>query len=384
VAAIPRTDVSSTRISGAKKSERIPSLDGLRAIAITFVLVAHASPTFHVHSAFGTALLFVFGNFLGVSMFFALSGFLITSLLLSEQDRTNDINVRAFYKRRASRTLPAVYFYIAVIGILSVARIIGTTPGDYVSAATFVLNYKFSADNWYLGHLWTLCLQEQLYLLWPVALLLLSRKSAVSLCVALIALTPVMRVLMYACVPVSRGHIPIMLHTRIDGMMFGCLMALKWNAPGFRRFLNVIYRWQVPVMALGFLVFLSPWLANTFKGAYLLPIGWTLDAAGVAIVLAWAVDHPHGLIGRFLNSRPATFIGAMSYSLYLWQQPFLTSLNISITGRFPFNIICCFAAAGLSYAFVERSFIQRRTSGAPKRLVVPASAPVSYAMSCAA
>jgi peptidoglycan/LPS O-acetylase OafA/YrhL len=137
-------------------SGRLPSLDGLRAVSIAMVLIAHVPDTFSARP-FGTStLLTIFGNgALGVSIFFAISGFLITTLLLNEFRETGDISLRAFYLRRAFRILPAFYTYLAVIGGLSLAGAIVTKRADFLSSAFFVWNYYWPARNWFLGHTWS-------------------------------------------------------------------------------------------------------------------------------------------------------------------------------------------------------------------------------------
>jgi len=325
------------------------------------VLTAHVPDTFAARPVGTSTLLFIFGNgALGVSIFFAISGFLITTLLLSEFRETGDISLKAFYLRRAFRILPAFYTYLTVIGVLSLAGAIVTKRADFLSAAVFVWNYYWPAHNWFLGHTWSLSVEEQFYLLWPLALVTLKPRRAAILALILIALAPAVRLLMYLLVPSSRVHIPVMLHTRVDVLMFGCVAALLWDEPKFKRLLQWVYRRHVPAVALCFLLIISPCINRALRGGYALSVGWTLESACITVLLLWAIDHPATRIGRLLNWRPIAFIGVMSYSLYLWQQLFLTSLNQTTSGRFPLNLACCFLAAFMSYTVIERPFLRLR------------------------
>lgn len=338
---------------------RIPSLDGLRAVSIGLVLVAHGSGTWLMAHSGAAEALDVYGQ-LGVSVFFAISGFLITSLLVAEYRDHEQISLKGFYIRRIFRILPAFYGYLAVVGILSLAGFIATTRGDYLSASLFVWNYHFSGDNWFLGHIWSLSVEEQFYLFWPLMLVLLKPRRAVALAAGLIVLAPVMRLGMYVLAPQSRGHIPIMLHTRVDALMFGCLAALLFDRAWFQRMLRALYRWRAPALGACFLLFVSPYLTRRLEGAYLLPVGYTLEGAAIILVLLWAIQNADGAVGRVLNLRPVAFIGVMSYSLYLWQQLFLTRLNTTFTGWFPLNLLFVFLAAGVSYWLIERPCLRLR------------------------
>ena len=111
---------------------------------------------------------------------------------------------------------------------------------------------------------------------------------------------------------------------------------------------------------------ISPLLNAKFAGAYELPVGRTITAVSIAIIILYATRRPETLVGRMLNSRVMAFIGVLSYSLYVWQQLFLTSLNTTWTGKYPVNLAVCFAVATISYYFIERPFL-RLKDRIPKR-----------------
>lgn len=163
--------------SRRESTARIPSLDGLRAISIVMVLVAHASGTrlFPVPASAGNLL--GLGEF-GVHVFFVISGFLITGLLLDELARTNRVDLRRFYLRRALRIFPPYYTYLAVVFLLALAGALQLAPRDMAHGLTYTSNY-YPARSWFLGHTWSLSVEEQFYLLWP-AVLMLAEVGAVS------------------------------------------------------------------------------------------------------------------------------------------------------------------------------------------------------------
>lgn len=127
-----------------------------------------------------------------------------------------------------------------------------------------------------------------------------------------------------------------MLHTGADPMMFGSLVALCERNQRFER-------WIAP--------FGKAWLAA----------GMTLDTCAVVVVLLYVIRHPGGAAGRVLNSRPMVYVGLISYSLYLWQQLFLTTLNTTWSGQWPLNLLACFAVAMLSYHCLEMPFLRLKS-----------------------
>ena len=157
------------------ESSRIPSLDGLRAISIGMVLTAHlaASVTALEHRPL---LLYTIGNGnRGVSVFFVISGFLITSLLLKERELTGKISLRDFYLRRAFRILPPFWVFLACIAVIWKLRIIETSWTNLGVALIFLRDYI--PGDWWTGHSWSLSVEEQFYLLWPAILVFLERVS---------------------------------------------------------------------------------------------------------------------------------------------------------------------------------------------------------------
>ena len=134
-----------------------------------------------------------------------------------------------------------------------------------------------------------------------------------------------------------------MLHMRVDRLMFGCALALYQKDERFEKFIERVLRWPLMLAAASFLVFGSGILAQHLQGYYLLPFGYTLENLAITYLIVYFIRRPLSFGGRLLNSKLLVHIGLISYSLYLWQEPFLTPhLNVSLSRRFPFNWICAF------------------------------------------
>jgi peptidoglycan/LPS O-acetylase OafA/YrhL len=359
-------------------SERIPSLDGIRAISIAFVIVAHASATVPASLRNRAVNLFIFccgRGELGVDIFFCISGFLITGLLMRERQRRGQISLHQFYLRRAFRILPAMYTYLAAIAVLSVMRIAPTSWADLAKAATFTWNY-IGGKSWFVGHMWSLSVEEQFYLLWPLTLALFMERKALVIALSIIALSPVIRVTQYALAPAWRGYIPIMLHTRADSLMFGCASALCFNTQKFKHLLDLFDRWRAQVVAVFVLLVVIPIFEARFRGAFMLTFGWTLEGLCIAIALMWSIRHAESTAGRLLNTRVMRAVGVISYSLYLWQQLFLSKDNPTIFAKFPLNLGMVLIAATLSYNLVEQPMLRLRQRLVPARIRRPSGVPI--------
>ncbi len=352
---------------------RIAGLDGLRAISILLVLVGHGAATLPVAERFRFLEPYLGNGDLGVMTFFVISGYLITYLLRKEWERSGTIGLRGFYTRRMLRIFPAFYAFLATVVILRAVGWIETTYPDIALAATFLTNYKHcfpiptNEDYRFIGHFWTLSLEEQFYLFWPATILLVGLFRAPRVACLIVLLAPVLRVVTYFTWPSARGSTGMMLHTAADPLMIGCLAALWQGRPSLEALLSKLSAWYWPMLATLFLLIASPWLSERFRGAYNITVGLSLNGLVVAFLLLWVVRHPGSLLVRGLSTPVLRHIGVLSYSLYLWQQLFLRTKNPGWTeefpgwaGVFPFNFVACFVAAELSYSLVESPVLRLR------------------------
>ena len=333
----------------------IPSLDGLRAISISLVVLAHYTMAFD-KPAFWNGYIFQMSQ-LGVNTFFVISGFLITLLLCKEQAKNTTISLRSFYHRRAWRIFPPFYVYLTVVAFLSRIGIVHLSAKEIITDGLFLGNYCLPTHVSVLGHTWTLALEEQFYLLWPFCLNRLKRARAIKAALLLLVLEPLIRVAEYALITQLRasGNIAATFHTRIDTLMFGCLVALLWRN---ERFVTILHRFIKRPTFYGAVVFLfciEPLLNIYFRSIYH-AFWFTCDGAAISIVLVYLVRHPLTIGGRLMNLRPMRYVGRLSYSLYLWQQLF-----VDLGQRwFPLNLLAAIGCACLSMYLVEQPSLRLR------------------------
>jgi peptidoglycan/LPS O-acetylase OafA/YrhL len=337
-------------------SRNIPSLDGLRAISVLMVLSNHMGGELGRIIPFVPHWIYTFWGTCGVQAFFVISGFLITHLLLKEWSVAGTISLKRFYLRRAFRIFPPLYAYLAVAMILTLLGVFPGYPKAFLVAATYTWNYHPGGSE-ILLHMWTLSLEEQFYLLWPPALLLLAPRKCVRLAIWLILLSPVSRIVTYFLMPAHRESLIAMLHSGLDTIMFGCLLALLWRNPSFNKLIGPFVRGWVAALAASFALVGSPVLQFYFRGSYGLVFGVSLTALCLSLILVYVVRIPDSALGRLLNTRALRHIGVISYSVYLWQQVFTRANSSRI---FPWNIPAIFLCAELSYWIVERPSFRLR------------------------
>lgn len=349
---------------------RIPSLDGIRAIAIGLVIFGHEVGTYDGGSRWAAAIKAVGGEEagFGVAVFFVLSGYLITTLLRREMEATGTISLWAFYGRRALRIFPAFFAYLTVMAIFAHLGEIELPRKALLSAATFTWDYARQPPIHWVTHTWSLAIEEQFYLLWPFALASLGAPRATRVAAALFLASPLIRVATYYGWPSSRPWIGNMFHTRFDTLMLGCWLALAANQPEVKRFLNRVVTSRTVAAAAVFALLANPILHLTLRGAYQLTVGFTAESLAIAVMLVWAIGSGRETrVGAFLNSRVMRRLGVLSYSLYLWQQPFTTTDNRSLSGRFPFDLVSALLMAAVSYRVIESPFLKLKERLTKKR-----------------
>ncbi|HEY7291814.1 MAG TPA: acyltransferase [Vicinamibacterales bacterium] len=351
-------------------ARRIPALDGLRAVSIALVLVGHLGGTRNFASLPGIEIAGDVAN-LGVTIFFVISGFLITSLLLKEESQTGTVSLRSFYARRAFRILPALGLYLSVIALAAVITAAIRIPSaDWLHAVTFTMNYH-QQRGWWLGHLWSLSVEEQFYFLWPAAIVLLGRTRSFRLAALAVGFAPLWRVAAWWLWPDGRAAIGETFPTVVDAIAVGCLLAAgaEWLAgrPGYRRFLASPTFVAVPALVL---------ICNALDRypSFYFTAGMTFRNLGIAAIVHWAILGSNRTATAWLDAPVVRFIGRASYSLYLWQQPFLNRHSVGLVAAFPLNITCAFACAVASFAFIETPALRLRERIGLDGGRVPASA----------
>lgn len=334
-------------------ASRIPCLDGLRALSIGAVIFAHLCGTRHFLSE-EVGHLFELGE-LGVRVFFVISGFLITTLLLEEHKKTGTVSIKGFYIRRTYRIFPAFYAFLLVVVLIDWLRPT-LHSGDVLAAATYTMNYH-QQSSWWVGHLWSLSVEEQFYLLWPAALLLFGVRAGLRGCVAVLLLAPLIRIVIWFWWPAGREGLGHTFPTIADALATGCLLAgardWLWTKPWYVRALSSPAFALVPLLAMA-----TNLLARSPRFHY--SVGHSVINLAIALTIDRCVRLPEGAVGRFLQSRPLVWVGVLSYSLYLWQQLFLDRASDAWPHVFPLNVLLAFACASVSYYWVEQPFLRLR------------------------
>ncbi|MEM7321480.1 MAG: acyltransferase [Actinomycetota bacterium] len=340
----------------------IPSLDGLRAVSIAIVFVSHAGLTA------------VPGGF-GVTVFFFLSGYLITTLLRREFAITGDISLPKFYWRRAWRIFPPMYAALA-LGV--VVSLIGLTPGTptvpAVAAQAFHLSNYASLTELTNGiplgtHVfWSLAVEEHFYLIFPIcALFLLRRLSGPAQAAALLGVCGVVlvwRMILVEVFDASVNRTFISTDTRIDAILFGCALALHFN-PMLDRGPQLTDRQAIGVAGVSVVVIgVSMVIRDDF---YRETIRYSVQSIALAPLFYAAIQRPNALPFRVLNLRPVMFVGVLSYSLYLVHQIVILALiNQRPTLGVPEMMVLA-GAISLAIAYAFHVVIEKPSTRARKR-----------------
>jgi len=352
-----------------------PGLDGLRAIAVAAVFLYHAR------------IDWLPGGFLGVDLFFVLSGYLITSLLLVEWEARNRIDLRRFWLRRARRLLPALV--VVVLASLALAAIfarqdLAHTRGDALSSLLYYTNWhEIIANHSYfnlmgnpslLQHTWSLAIEEQFYIVWPLllvpCLVLVGRRRLPMLIIAGIAASAALMWILY-----NPNGDPSRVYygtdTRAFLLLMGILLALVW--PWIQRLRQAVPLLELfGVAALVGTVLLFRQMHEFNPTLYR---GGDLAAAFCFVVLVAAVAHPRTGIGEALGVAPLRWVGERSYGIYLWHWPIIVLVAGVNTRPSPGVVVAeaalVLTAAALSYKFVEQPIrtgsLQRRLARHPRR-----------------
>lgn len=347
-----------------------PELDGLRGAAILSVMA------FHAHAPF------LKGGFIGVDAFFVLSGFLITSLLVSEYDRYISVSLKNFYMRRMLRLAPALIVLLLIFCLISFLFLSYQQANrNYIDS----LISLFYLSNWarafslhppyFLGHTWSLSIEEQFYIVWPILLLTLlrfssSRKVVVFFTASLALLAWALRVYLH-----MKGATPERLYngldTRADALMVGCALGVAYASGFFNKnnrklILSKILVIISPVSALILLTFSV--IAN-WRSPYMYQFGFFAIELLTATIVVDVMVNNKSIIKRILATKALVWTGSISYGLYLWHYPIYRAMFLlEMSGLVVITIgsLITFAVAALSYYFMEKPILMLKKRFAHK------------------
>ncbi len=352
---------SDWRMNGAfsakAKAGYAPGLDGVRAIAVLIVLVAH----------FGLAHI-IPGGF-GVTIFFFISGFLITRLLIAEREESGGVQFGKFYARRALRLLPALFAFLAITTLMFLPFGVSPTPLEAFSAAFYLHNYFSLAtahagvvSHMPWGHLWSLAVEEHFYIFYPLLFAALPKRSHMLAALSFI----IIGCLAWRLFAIFGLHFPLdypykASDARLDSIGWGCLLAVMLDGAAKDS-------WLKKLIGLGPTLFAGALLAASFllrSDEFRETIRYSMQGAAMFVgILNLFVWRPLSYGTAFLEVAPLRFIGRLSYSLYLWHMPIADYLGHTFKGAGPIHMVLGFAAsfvaACLSYYLIERPFLGLR------------------------
>jgi peptidoglycan/LPS O-acetylase OafA/YrhL len=329
------------------KNGHFPALTGLRAIFVGMVVLYHAGLPLPAG--------------IGVTGFFVLSGFLITSLLLKEFDKDRDISLKGFYWRRALRIFPAYYAFLALS--IGADLVLGNEIKSAILPGMLYLMNYYNALNDHpstsIAHAWSLAIEEQFYLLWPAILLVILRKKRQALPWILGGL--ILAVVLwrsYAWQAFGSSYVYNAFDTRCDSLAVGCLMAVL--APRLGSVAQALSKpWLVPVTVLAI------WASNL--GAIRYTIGFTLGSVALAVLMMQAMT----LRPKWLDGITLTYIGTISYGIYLYHifglqlgHKLFDGMAGDVVG-----VVVTVVGAALSYHFFEKPIL--RLKDTPLRVPIP-------------
>ena len=352
------------------KSKYLPSIDSLRALAVLAVIIYHVDVNY------------LPGGFLGVDLFFVLSGYLISSLIIKEYRKTGSLNLYNFYIRRARRLLPAVYFMITVGLVVMVLFNEVLLRKSHLDA---IFGYIYSSNWWYIfhkldyfdsfgaqspfKHLWSLAIEEQFYMIFPLLFLLVNRKKKskdgtyklnknfLYVVLGLILVSLIAHILLFDINNISRIYFGT--DTRAFSLLVGVVGAILYPMERLHAKVTPQQNMLYSVVSLVSIAILITVMIYTSEYNTLLYRGGFLLVAILGLIVIISSGKQHTLMSRLLSFKPVVFIGKISYSLYLWHFPVLVlTTPVSEIGNpniffVILRIVLTFAVAIVSYVFVE-------------------------------
>lgn len=341
----------------------LPSLDGIRAIAVFIVLLSH------INAGLGNKIIILLfsGGTLGVYVFFVLSGFLITTLLLKEKIKMTEISLNKFYIRRALRILPVAYLYLLVLFILHVFFSLPLTTVEFTGGVLLLVNLGYFHRGVYTGHFWSLSVEQQFYVVFPF-ILKKSYRLYINFLFLLIALIVILRCMDFKALAkiYPRYHVFFALNLLndfvyyLDGIVIGSLLAVcifkelfPWKSVmKYKILLHIVF---LPAI---FVLFNDLFFHTVFNSV--------LSSVLIAILIVSNLKVSNDFIFKVLNLKILKKIGTFSYSIYIWQQLIVFKYNnVFDNSKYKWmGLVVCMlillVVVHVSYEFFEKSFMKAK------------------------
>jgi len=334
----------------------LPTLNGIRGIAILMVIMSHlrlSTDGFYYK---------IFNGDLGVDLFFVLSGFLITTLCIKEKIATNNLSLRKFYIRRALRILPLAYLFLFVVEVLNLAFKLEIPTFQFLGAAFFILNLSYFRSHDLkapIGHYWSLATEEQFYLIFPPLFKLSFRGFCLAI-LLIVVLLPVFCLIQEYLPSINNGILYAFTHVLIkfQGIAVGCLFSIiMFRYSGFAEIVSS-YKLLFNSIAI-VLIFFLPF--NFFYTINAVFINLTISLL-IGYVIISNLEPRTDLFYIIFNNKVISYIGVLSYSIYIWQQIFTMHQPwenlFRIANSKLLNILALAIVAFCSYQFFERRFLR--------------------------
>lgn len=350
-----------------------PSINGLRAISVVLVIVSHLEIKYGIFNHFSNSIFtrlwinFLHDGNLGVNVFFVVSGFLITTILLEEERQNKKISLKHFFIKRSLRIFPAYYFLLLVYFFFDTYNLIGIAHNSWVTALSFTKYINWFSDL-FTSHLWSLSVEEHFYILFPF--IFLGGDTFRKRCMIILFISsPFVRMTYHLTQIIWLNDLTFF--TRIDAISMGCICAFykDWILTKLSR--NWTFWIWFSILGLLGLRF-SYLLAYELKyEVVFIPFGVTAGSFAnifISIILFYSVFGPQNSWHRFLNLKFVSYIGVLSYSIYLWQQIVIFG-NFSWFSTIPEKILLIFVLALCSYYFIEKPFLKLKSKFENKRSI---------------
>lgn len=336
----------------------IKGFDTLRAYSIALVLLTHLGVIeFLLASEIGSRFYLLFCGGTGVQIFFTLSGFLITRILMNEKEKFGGINFKIFFIRRFLRLLPPLIIFYAVIAYLMYFRLIHTTQVGFLFSFFYLYNFVPINPHYTieLGQTWSLAVEEQFYLIWPFVLNFIKKYlNIIYLIIAIVIICIVAHYLLPGITALENFKTSRFFIPAVAPIMIGSLFAIL-NQKNEQKW-SVSFHENKWILTLFIVLFIFP----LYSPSSLSKLYYMAQPIGISIFLLWILYNQKSRLTSILNNKYVNYIGKISYGLYVYHGLFITK---GLTGNFsfqnfPYSIILTFAVAIISYEIVEKPILR--------------------------